>query len=195
MIKRPQLVLPTVVYPDVIGLLTLDHRKVQALFAELQAKKGRMRTHEKFELVRKACAELLIHFAIEEGIFYPRVREEIHDDAAMDEAWDQHDSAKSLIILLGKIPPDEPMFDSKVRILAEQVEHHIQDEEGVMFPQVLVSNVDLIALGRELLDAKNAMRARYGMPIEEIADEQFPEEDVYLSSSHAHRAAARMRHL
>lgn len=195
MIKRPQLVLPTVVYPDVIGLLTLDHRKVQALFAELQAKRGRMRTHEKFELVRRACAELLIHFAIEEGIFYPRVREEIRDDAAMDEAWDQHDSAKSLIILLGSIPPDEPMFDAKVRILAEQVEHHIQDEETVMFPKVLVSDIDLIALGRELLEAKNAMRVRYGMPIEEIADEQFPEEDVYLSSSHAHRAAARMRHL
>lgn len=195
MIKRPHLVLPTVVYPDVIGLLTLDHRKVQALFAELQAKRGRMRTHEKFELVRKACAELLIHFAIEEGIFYPKVREEISDDAAMDEAWDQHDSAKSLIILLGKIPPDEPMFDAKVRILAEQIEHHIQDEETVMFPQVLVSNIDLVALGRELLDAKNAMRARYGMPIEEIADEQFPEEDVYLSSSHAHGVAARMRHL
>lgn len=195
MIKRPQLVLPTVVYPDVVGLLTLDHRKVQALFAELQAKRGRMRTHEKFELVRKACAELLIHFAIEEGIFYPRVQEAIGDDAAMDEAWDQHDSAKSLIILLGNIPPDEPMFDAKVRILAEQVEHHIQDEETVMFPKVLVSDIDLIALGRELLEAKNAMRVRYGMPIEEIADEQFPEEDVYLSSSHAHRAAARMRHL
>lgn len=195
MVKRPQLVLPTVVYPDVIGLLTVDHRKVQVLFAELQAKRGRIRIHEKFELVRKVCAELLIHFAVEEAIFYPVVRKEIHDDALMDEAWDQHDSAKSLIILLGKIPPDEPMFDAKVRALAEQVEHHIQDEEAVMFPKVLVSDIDLVVLGRELLEAKNSMRARLGMPIEEIADEQFPEEDTYMSSSHARHAAARMRHI
>jgi len=195
MIKRPQLVLPTVVYPDVIGLLTIDHRKVQVLFAELQAKRGRMRVHEKFELVRKVCAELLIHFAVEEGIFYPVVRKEINDDRLMDEAWDEHESAKSIIIMLGKIQPDEPMFDAKVRALAEQIEHHIQDEEAVMFPKVLVSDIDLVALGRELLEAKNEMRARFGMPIEEIADEQFPEEDTYFSSSHARLATARTRHI
>ncbi|RJG00359.1 hemerythrin domain-containing protein [Noviherbaspirillum sedimenti] len=195
MVKRPQLVLPTVVYPDVLGLLTIDHRKVQVLFAEFQAKRGRLRIHEKFELVRKVCAELLVHFAVEEGIFYPAVRQQIHDGALMDEAWDQHDSAKSLIILLGKIPPDEPMFDAKVRALAEQVEHHIQDEEAVMFPKVLVSDIDLVVLGRELLEAKNGMRARLGMPIEEIADEHFPGEDTYMSSSHARHAAARMREI
>lgn len=193
--QRPQLVLPMVVYPDVVGLLTLDHRKVQALFAELQAKRGRIRIHEKFELVRKVCAELLIHFAVEENIFYPVVRAQLNDRALMDEASDQHEAAKSLIIMLGKIPPEEPMFDAKVRALAEQIEHHIQEEESVMFPEVLVSDIDLVALGRELLEAKNRMRARLGMPIEEIADEQFPEEDDYLSVSHARLAAARMRHI
>ncbi len=195
MIKGPQLVMPSVVYPDVIGLLTHDHRKVQAWFAELQAKRGRLRVHEKFELVRKTCAELLIHFAVEEGIFYPAVRAAIHDGALMDEAGDQHESAKSLIIMLGKMPPDEPMFDTKVRALDEQIEHHIQEEEAVMFPKVLVSDLDLVAVGRQLLEAKNDMRARLGLPIEEIADEQFPEEDVYLSSSHARHAASRMRHI
>ena len=195
MIKRPQLVSPTVVYPDVIGLLTIDHRKVQALFAEFQAKRGRIPVHEKFELVRKACAELLLHFAVEEGFFYPAVREAIHDDSVMDEAWDEHESAKSIIVMLGNIPPDDPMFDSKVRALAEQIDHHIQDEEAVMFPKVLVSELDLVAVGRELLGAKNDMRARYGMPIEEIADEQFPEESMYFSSSQARFIGSRMRHI
>ncbi|TCS36002.1 hemerythrin HHE cation binding domain-containing protein [Paucimonas lemoignei] len=193
--KRPQLVLPMVVYPDVVGLLTMDHRKVQALFAEIQAKRGRIRVHEKFELVRKVCAELLIHFAVEEGIFYPAVREAIEDVRLMDEAEDEHESAKSIIIMLGSIPPDDPMFDAKVRALAEQIEHHIQDEEAVMFPKVLVSELDLVAVGRELLAAKNEMRARLGLAIEEIADEHFPEEDMYLSSSHARNAASRMRHI
>lgn len=195
MIKRPQLVLPMVVYPDVIGLLTIDHRKVQALFAEIQAKRGRIRVHEKFELVRKVCAELLIHFAVEEGIFYPAARNAIQDERLMDEAADEHESAKSIIIMLGNIPPDEPMFDAKVRSLAEQIEHHVQDEEAVMFPKVLVSDMDLLAVGRELLAAKNDMRARLGMPIEEIADEQFPEEDMYMSSSHARLISSRTRHI
>lgn len=195
MIKRPQLVLPMVVYPDVIGLLTIDHRKVQALFAEIQAKRGRMRVHEKFELARKVCAELLIHFAVEEGIFYPAAREAIQDDRLMNEAADEHESAKSIIIMLGNIPPEEPMFDAKVRALAEQIEHHVQDEEAVMFPKVLVSDMDLVAVGRELLAAKNDMRARLGMPIEEIADEQFPEEDLHMSSSHARHISSRLRHI
>lgn len=195
MIKHPQLVLPMVVYPDVIGLLTIDHRKVQAIFAEIQAKRGHIRAHEKFELVRKACAELLIHFAVEEGIFYPATRDAIDNNGVMDEALDEHESAKSIIIMLGNIPPDEPMFDAKVRALAEQIEHHIQEEESVIFPKVLVSDIDLVVLGKELLGAKNDMRARFGMPIEEIADEQFPEEDVYLSLSHARHIASRMRHI
>ena len=196
MTKRPQLVLPIVVYPDVIGLLTMDHRKAQALFADIHAKRGRIRVHEKFELVRKVCAELLIHFAVEEGIFYPAVRDAIDDSRLLNEAEDEHESAKSIIIMLGNIPPDDPMFDAKVRALADQIEHHIQDEEAVMFPKVLVSELDLVAVGRELLAAKNDMRARLGMPIEEIADEHFPEEDVYLSSSHhAHRSSSRMRHI
>lgn len=189
-----ELVTPVAVYPDVIGLLTADHRKVEALLEEFQAKKDRMRPHEKFELVRKVCAELLIHMAIEEGIFYPAVRSAIHDDEVMDEAQAEHDSAKELIILLGKIQPDDPLFDTKVLALAEQIEHHVQDEEAVMFPKVLVSDVDLVAIGKELLDAKNNMRGRLGLPIEEIAEENFSQGSFYFSSQ-AQLALSRLRYI
>jgi iron-sulfur cluster repair protein YtfE (RIC family) len=138
---------------------------------------------------------LLLHFAVEEGIFYPAAREAIQDERLMNEAADEHESAKSIIIMLGNIAPDDPMFDTKVRSLADQIEHHVQDEESVMFPKVLVSDLDLVAVGRELLGAKNDMRARLGMPIEEIADEHFPEEDMFMSSSHARNVSSRMRHI
>lgn len=188
------LVTPVAVYPDVIGLLTADHRKVEALFEEFQAKKDRMRPHEKFELVRKVCAELLIHMAVEEGVFYPAVRSAIYDNEVMDEAQVEHDSAKELIILLGKIQPDDPLFDTKVIALAEQIEHHVQEEEAVMFSKVLVSDIDLVALGKELLDAKNNMRGRLGLPIEEVAEEHYSQGDFYFSSQ-AQLARSRLKHI
>lgn len=172
---------PSVVYPDVIGLLTSDHRKVDALFSEFHLRKDSLPPHEKFELVKKVCGELLIHMAIEEGIFYPAVREAIKDDDVMDEARVEHDSAKELIIQLGDIQPDDPVFDAKVTVLADQIEHHVQEEESVMFPKVLVSDIDLIELGRELLEAKNNMRTRLGLPVEEVAEEEFAQSGFYFS--------------
>ncbi len=184
---------PSVVYPDVIGLLSADHRKIEGLFAEFQANKERMPVHQKFDLVRRVCGELLIHMAVEEGIFYPAVREAIRDEALMDEAWIEHESAKDLIIQLGKIQPDDSIFDAKVNVLEEQFEHHVQEEESVMFPKVLVSEIDLIVVGKELLEAKNNMRARLGLPIEEIADEQYSQGSFHFSSE-AQLATFRLRH-
>lgn len=172
MIQHPNIASPSVVYPDVLRLLTADHRKAAALFEQFQRRKDHIPAHEKFELVRKVCAELLIHMAIEEGIFYPAVRAAISDDPLMDEARVEHDSAKELIIQLGEIQPDDPIFDTKVAVLSEQIEHHVLEEESVMFAKVLISDIDLIQLGRELLEAKNNMRTRLGLPVEEIAEEQ-----------------------
>lgn len=172
---------PVIVYPDVIRLLTADHRKAEALFAEFGLKKDQIPVHEKFELVKKVCGELLIHMAVEEGIFYPAVREAIRNPELMDEADIEHDSAKDIIIQLGNIQPDDPLFDSKVTVLADQIEHHVQHEETVMFPKVLLSEIDLLALGRELLEAKNNMRMRLGLPIEEIAEDQFSQGNFDLS--------------
>ena len=173
---------PSIVYPDVIALLTADHRKAEALFAEFEQTKDSIKPHEKFELVRKVCGELLIHMAIEEGILYPAVRAAIRDEDLMDESQVEHDAAKDLIIQLGDIQPDDPIFDAKVAVLADQIEHHVQEEEGVMFPKVLVSDIDLIELGRELLEAKNNMRTRLGLPIEEIAEDEFSPAGFYFST-------------
>lgn len=189
---RQALPTPAVVYPDVIGLLTSDHRKVESLFSEFQAKRHTMPAHEKFELVKKVCGELLIHMAVEEGIFYPVVRQAIKDEELMDEAMSEHGAAKDLIIQLGDIQPDDPVFDAKVGMLADEIEHHVQEEESVMFPKVLVSDIDLIALGRELLEAKNNMRTRLGLPVEEVAEEQFAQSGFYFSLGNS-SAGARMQ--
>ncbi|MBI1891705.1 MAG: hemerythrin domain-containing protein [Burkholderiales bacterium] len=182
---------PAVVYPDVIALLSADHRKAEALFAQYEQTKESITPHQKFELAKKVCGELLIHMAIEEGIFYPAVRRAIRDDELMEEAQDEHESAKQLIIQLGEIQPDDPLFDSKIASLADQIDHHVQDEESVMFPKVLVSDVDLIELGKELLEAKNNMRTRLGLPVEQVADEDFSQRSFYFAEA-SHSAESGM---
>jgi iron-sulfur cluster repair protein YtfE (RIC family) len=149
---------------DAIGLLTADHRKAQALFDEYERSSGS--PEEKFEIAKTVCGEVLIHMAIEEAIFYPAVRQYIRDDDLMNEAEVEHEGAKELIRQLGEIEPDDPIFDAKMTVLAEQVNHHVQEEELGMFPKVLLSEADIVALGKELLTAKNEMRTNLGLPVD-----------------------------
>jgi hypothetical protein len=156
----------TDIAPDAIGLLTADHRKVQALFDEYERLKDGGSPEEKFEVAKKVCGEILIHMAIEEAIFYPIVREKIGDDDLMNEAAVEHENAKELIRQIGDIKPEDAIFDAKITVLSEQVEHHVQEEELEMFSKVLLSEIDIASLGKELLTAKNDMRSNLNLPPE-----------------------------
>ena len=149
---------------DAIGLLTADHRKVQALFDEYERSSGS--SEEKFEIAKTVCGEVLIHMAIEEAIFYPAVRQYVRDDDLVNQAEVEHEGAKEIIRQLGDIKPDDPIFHAKMTVLAEQVSHHVQEEELSMFPKVLLSEADIVALGKELLTAKNEMRTNLGLPVD-----------------------------
>jgi len=151
---------------DAISLLRSDHRKVKTLFEEYEKKKESASAEEKFEIAKKVCGELLIHMAIEEGIFYPAARRGMDDEEIMNEAQVEHDGAKDLIIQLGELQPNDPMFDAKITVLSEQIDHHVEEEEKSMFPKVRASNIDIDALGRELLEARTDMRRRLGLPEE-----------------------------
>src|SRR3569832_921321 len=87
----------------------------------------------------------------------------IDDDEIMNEAQVEHDGAKNLIIQLGELKPDDPMFDAKIIVLSEQVDHHVDEEEKTMFPKVQASKIDIDALGQALLEAKLDMRRRLGV--------------------------------
>ncbi|MES2538952.1 MAG: hemerythrin domain-containing protein [Pseudomonadota bacterium] len=152
--------------PDAIGFLTADHRKVQALFDEYDRLKEDGSAEQKFEIAKKVCGEILIHMALEEAIFYPIVREKIGDDDLMNEATVEHDSAKELIRQLGEIEPGDEIFDARISVLSEQVEHHVQEEESAMFPKVLLSEIDIAALGKDLNSARIAMRNNLNLPPE-----------------------------
>ncbi|MEA3000382.1 MAG: hypothetical protein QOH04_2586 [Sphingomonadales bacterium] len=138
---------------DATQLLTQDHREVEALFEKFE-KAGSDGTKER--LARQICTELKIHAMIEEEIFYPALRGKIDDDA-LDEAYVEHDGAKVLINDIEAGEPSDEFYDAKVKVLQEEIEHHVREEEkmqGNMFSQARKTDVDLDALGEQMAARK-----------------------------------------
>lgn len=139
--------------PDAIKLLTTDHRTVEGLFADYEKASGASR---KEKLARQICTELKIHTLIEEEIFYPALRGKIEDDM-LDEAFVEHDGAKVLVNDIEAAEPDEEFYDAKVKVLQEQIEHHVKEEEkqrDSMFAQARNTAVDLDGLGSQMAARK-----------------------------------------
>ena len=146
-------------FTDAIALLKADHRKVEELFASYEKARGDGR---KQTLAGEICTELKIHTMIEEEIFYPSFRGKI-DDEILDEAVVEHDAAKVLINDIEAGGPDEDFYDAKVKVLQEQIEHHVQEEEKPsegMFAQCRKTEVDLVALRDAMLARKQELMAQ-----------------------------------
>jgi len=143
---------------DAIALLTADHKAVKAMFQTFEKlKELEDREDEKVELVKRICAELKIHTTIEEEIFYPAVREAIDDDDLMDEADVEHASAKELIAELEDASPGDDHYDAKVTVLGEMIEHHVEEEEGEMFPKARKA-IDVEEVGAALAARKKELK-------------------------------------
>jgi len=137
---------------DAISLLTNDHAEVNELFEQYKAlaeDAGSMTT-EKQTLAEEICTMLTVHAAIEEEIFYPAVREALDDSKLLDEAEVEHQAAKDLIDQIQDSDPGDPLYDARVNVLGEYVNHHVQEEEGELFPQVRDAELDLDSLGAEM---------------------------------------------
>jgi hemerythrin superfamily protein len=134
-------------------LLAADHREVEALFEKFENARGE---RAKEQLVQQICMELKIHAMIEEEIFYPAIRGKVEDDM-LDEAYVEHDGAKMLINELEASAPDEDFYDAKVKVLKEEIEHHVYEEERMndsMFAQARKADVDLDMLGEQMMARK-----------------------------------------
>ena len=110
---------------DAIQLLKQDHREVESLFEQFEKASG---NGDKEQLARRICTELKVHAMIEEEILYPALRGKI-EDADLDEAYVEHDGAKVLINDIEAGSPDDQFYEAKVKVLKEEVEHHIKEEE------------------------------------------------------------------
>jgi hemerythrin superfamily protein len=156
-------------FQDAIALLKEDHRAVEKLFKEFEGAKGEGR---KEKLARRICMELTVHTKIEEEIFYPACKGKVDEDL-LKEAYVEHDAAKLLIaeIEAGSGQSDE-FFDAKVQVLSEQIEHHVEEEEKELFPEVRKADLDLKALGEQLAARKKELMGEYkeaGVPEPELS--------------------------
>ena len=143
---------------NAIELLKADHASVRQAFKEFE-KMDHKDTAMLHELVSTVCNELKVHTMIEEEIFYPAVREVIDDEDLMNEARVEHDSAKVLIEQLEGMKADDPLFVANFTVLAEQIEHHVKEEETEMFPEVKKRKLDLDALGEKMMARKDELLA------------------------------------
>lgn len=147
-------------FTDAIALLKADHRKVEALFEKYEGASG---SATKKKLAHQICVELKIHTLIEEEIFYPAYRGKIEDDT-LDEAYVEHDGAKVLINDIEAGSPEDDFFDAKVKVLSEEITHHVKEEEmreEGMFAQCRkVGDVDLVALRDQMLARKQELTAQ-----------------------------------
>ena len=151
---------------DAIAILSADHRKVEALFEQYEVLKESGDPDEKAALAARICLELTVHAKVEEEIFYPAAREAIEDEDLMDEAEVEHASAKDLIAQLSESDPEDDLFDAKVKVLGEYIEHHVKEEEGEMFAKAKKAKLDIAALGVEIEARKDALMAELADDIE-----------------------------
>ncbi len=146
---------------DALAVLEADHDKVKELFAQFD-ELGDGAPRGKQDLVSKICHELTVHATIEETVFYPRVRRagEQEKDEVL-EGIEEHQLIKELVGDLEGMTAEDESYDAKVKVLKEQVEHHVEEEEGEMFPHVrkAIKEEELIRLGEELVRAKQAAGA------------------------------------
>lgn len=149
---------------NAITLLTQDHRAVEKLFRQYEAL-GDGLDDGRETLVAQITHELSVHAEIEEVVFYPSVRaigEKVKDEVL--EAIEEHRVIKTAIARLRTMTPADESFDATVKVLMEQVKHHVKEEEEEMFPRVRrhVEESALLELGDALTQAKELQAAAGG---------------------------------
>ncbi|MCE3242628.1 MAG: hemerythrin hhE cation binding protein [Deltaproteobacteria bacterium] len=142
--------------PNATQMIRQDHKKVEGLFKKFEQTKG---SQAKRRLAENAMAELEVHAALEEEIFYPAVKNEVDDGSSMvQEAIEEHQTVKQLISELKRMEEADEEFESQFSQLMENVQHHVEEEESEMLPKVEESELDLNSLGQQMAQRKQEMQ-------------------------------------
>ena len=147
---------------DALQLLMAEHREVRSMFQRYRklAAAGR-RGDERMLLVSQICVALTLHTQIEEEILYPAARAVLtRDEEIVDEAYVEHAGAKTLIAQLKTMTSDQPLYDAKVKVLGEYIDHHVREEETEFFPRLRRTPLDLDAIGEQLAARRKQLMAQ-----------------------------------
>ncbi len=143
-------------YVDAIELLETQHEEVENLFEKIE----RAGEDEKQDLFEQLADALAVHTTIEEKHFYPATKS-ARTEELLQEAVEEHLSAKRLVADLMEMSPDDPQFEAKIKVLQEQVDHHVEEERTQLFPKVrkLLEKEELEDLGVVMEDLAEELKA------------------------------------
>jgi hemerythrin-like domain-containing protein len=149
---------------DACDLLDAEHRMVKKMFKEyeeLTGSRAKSAAQKKLDLARTICHELTIHAQIEEDIFYPALRQALKDTDLIAEAEVEHQTAKDLIAQIESMDEPGEMFDAKVKVLGEYIDHHVKEERGEIFPKARAARkLDLVTMRDELVARREELEAQ-----------------------------------
>jgi hemerythrin-like domain-containing protein len=147
--------------PNAIDLLTADHAHVKDLFQQYEAA-GRRAHQKKQGIAEEVFAELEVHTTLEEELFYPAMKRKTDQDGKdlVAEAVEEHHVVTTLMNELKGLDPTDERYDAKFKVLMDNVEHHIEEEEGEMFPEAEeVLGDRLERLGTQMQERKQQLTA------------------------------------
>ena len=145
---------------NAISLLEEDHRKMKKLLSELESTTERgVKTRE--ELFGKVKEELTVHETIEEEIFYPALKDHPKTKEITLEAYEEHHVVDMVMAEIEGVPYDDEVWGAKFKVMKENIEHHIEEEENEMFKQArqAFSEEELEALGERMAARKEQLAA------------------------------------
>jgi hemerythrin superfamily protein len=141
---------------DILQILHSDHQMVAELFFQFSQSED---DAEQERIVSEIITQLLVHAQVEEELVYPAVRD--GDESAedmMDEADTEHHVVKFLMAELSEMSAGDDHYKSKVTVLKELVNHHVQEEEKEIFDKLEQSGIDLNELGEAVVKRKEELK-------------------------------------
>jgi hemerythrin-like domain-containing protein len=140
-------------------LLKEDHQKVSGIFQQLEPTTERAEK-TRTELFARLRDELDVHARIEETIFYPAIKQAAETREIVLEGFEEHHVVKMLLKELEAVPVDTEQWTAKLKVLQENVEHHVEEEEGEMFQKArqVLSEEDINRLGAQMEEEKKRLK-------------------------------------
>lgn len=121
---------------DAIELLVQQHNEIRGLFDQYQQMQKSASPQQKRELTEKIIEKLMVHTYIENKCMYPMTRTLCPDlDSEVLESYQEHHVADVLSAELAELSPEDERYDAKMTVLMENILHHLQEEEQVLFPK------------------------------------------------------------
>ena len=150
---------------DALALIKDDHEKMRKLLEELETTTERgVKTRE--ELFSKIKGELTVHEIIEEEIFYPALRDHPKAKDIVLEGYEEHHVVDLVMAELEDLPVDDESWGAKAKVMKENVEHHMEEEEGEMFQKArsIFDRDELEELGGRMEARKTAAQQELNVP-------------------------------